>query len=399
MQGISVYTRKGRPTFSVAYTDPASGERVFRSSGFKLTDPQGRMKAYAFAREQSQSGIAAGSQAPRGWDWVRPWLEFRFAKSGTTLTSYLGAWKFLSAFFHEHRIAGPAQLNYAHAVDFAQWREEKKKRSSGRRVCRNTSIHNIRVMSRIMREAVRRSLAHGNPWYKVSDDLPSELPPEKPEYTDADIARVRAELARRAGLGRPADWMPIAFEIALAQGCRLRATQIPMHKIDFDRWTIRFAEKGGKDFTVPVNPNIRPLLLRLRAEGRTVTCTLPRFASRNFGRVLRSLGLQSPPGMAHHTFHSTRVTVISRGARAGVPQQKMMRVVEHGSWAVHKRYTKLQPADVADVYGALALPAPSEPAAVLPSPGDTALPAPATRAPAAPRIPDAHPAMPVSLPA
>lgn len=360
MQGITVYTRPGRTMFYVIYPDPHTGKRTFQSSGVPLSDPQGRLKAYAFARDRSQSGIGTHSERDHEqWDsWVPAFLRSRFSRSPKTLSSYLGAWKFLSAFFHEHRIKTPRALTYQHALDFAAWREAKRKKASGRLVSRNTTLHNIKVLSRIMREAVRRGFAPGNPWYKVTDDLPAAPVPEKPEYTDADIAKVRAELERRAGLGRPSDWMPIAFEIALAQGCRLSATAIPMHKIDFERWTIRFSEKGGQDFTVPVNPTLRPLLLRLRAEGRTVTCELPRFASRIFSRVLKSAGLQAPAGMGNHTFHSTRVTLISRGARAGIPEQKMMRVVHHGSWAVHKRYTKLLSADVADVYPALALPPP-----------------------------------------
>lgn len=360
MQGITVYQRPGRKTFYVIYPDSNTGERVFKNSGVPLSDPQGRLKAYAFAREKSHSGI--GLRAERDheqWDtWVPFFISTRFAKSPKTLSSYLGAWKFLSGFLHEHKIKTPRSLTYQHALDFAGWREAKKKKASGRFVSRNTTLHNIKVMSRIMREAVRRGYAAGNPWYKVTDDLPADPVPEKPEYTDGDIAKVRAELDRRSKLGRPSEWMPIAFEIALAQGCRLSATQIPMHKIDFERWTIRFSEKGGQDFTVPVNPALQPLLLRLRAEGRTVTCQLPRFASRTFSRVLKGAGLKAPPGMANHTFHSTRVTLISRGARAGIPEQKMMRVVHHGSWAVHKRYTKLRSADVADVYPALALPPP-----------------------------------------
>ena len=360
MQGISVYQRQGRPTWYVAFDCPVRGRRVNQSTGHRLDDPQGKLRAYSYAREKSLSGIARAGTAPHEhWDaWAEPWLRVRFAQKAKTLASYLGAWKQLSFFLSEQRIAAPRLLQYQHVVAFVHWREQQVKKQSGRKVSRNTALHNVKVLSRLMREAVRRGYAQGNPCVKLSEDVPPAPVPEKPEYTDEDIAKVRAELARRAKIGRPSDWMPIAFEIALAQGCRLSATQIPLHKIDFERWTMRLAEKGDQDFTVPVNPNIRPLLLRLRAEGRKETCVLPRFASRNFSRVLRAAGLTAPEGMGHHTFHSTRVTLISRGARAGISEQKMMKVVHHGNWAVHKRYTKLQPADVADVYPALGLPPP-----------------------------------------
>lgn len=387
MQGITVYQRPGRKTFYVIYPDPQTGERVFKNTGILLSDPQGRVKAYAFARDKSQSGIgAAVVRDHEQWQmWVPFFLRTRFAKSPETLDSYLGAWTFLSAFLHEFAIATPRALNYQHALDFSAWREAKQKRHSKRFVSRNTSLHNIRVMSRIMREAVRRGYSPGNPWYKVSDDLPADPIPEKAEFTNEDIEKVRAELRRRAELARwgvdalgrrhgshhgrsvSADWMSVAFEIAVAQGCRLTATQIPMHKIDFVNGTIRLAEKGKQDFTVPMNPTIRPLLERLRDEGRTMTCELPKFASRNFGRVLRALNLAVPSGLYHHTFHSTRVTLISRGARAGISEQKMMQVVHHGSWAVHKRYSRLRAADVADVFPALGLPPPPSQPVPLPA--------------------------------
>lgn len=352
MQGISVYQRSGRHTWYVIYDCPKRGRRVFESSGFRLDAPNGKLQAYAYARQKSQSGITHGvEQHHEQWSaWAETWLRVRYKAKDKTLTSYLGAWKQLSFFLHERKLFLPRQLTYSHVVDFVHWRETQVKKASGRKVSRNTALHNVKVLSRLMREAVRRGYAQGNPCVKLSEDVPADPAPEKPELTDEQIALVRAELARRALIGRPSDWMPIAFEIALHQGCRLSATQVPMSRIDFVHWTITFHEKGDREFTVPVHPALRPLLLSLRDEGRTVTCELPRFASRIFSRVLRAIGLP-------HCFHSTRVTVITRMARGDVSEQKAMAYVHHGSWAVHKIYTKLRPPDVQGVHAALALPA------------------------------------------
>lgn len=348
MQGISVYQKASRPTFYVAYDCPLRARRVCESSGISIDDPRGRLAAYSYAREKSMSGVTHGQARDiSGWEnWVEPWLRMRFANKAKTLTSYLGAWKFLSFFLSEHRIANPRSLTYQNAVDFVLWRESQVKRQSGRKVSRNTALHNIKVLSRIMREAVRRDYAKGNPCFRLSEDVPPTPPPEKPELRDEDILKIRRELTRRHGLGRPSDWMQTAFEIAIHQGCRLSATQIPMERIDFKNNTIRFHEKGGQVFTVPMHPDLRPHLLKLKAAKREVTCVLPRFASRNFGRVMRDIGLP-------HTFHCSRVTVITRFARAGVSQQRAMAYVHHGSWAVHKIYQRLMPADVADCHAAL----------------------------------------------
>jgi len=354
MQGISVYPRDGRPTWYVAYDCPRRGRRVNESSGFLIESPSGKLQAYAYAREKSNSGVTHGTEKNHEhWGaWAELWLKVRYKQKLKTLSSYLGAWKQISFFLRERKIVCPRQLKYEDVVAFVHWREGQVKKRSKRHVSRNTALHNVKVLSRLMREAVRRGYAQGNPCVKLSEDVPADRAPEKPEFTNEEIELVRFELQRRSGIGRPSDWMRIAFEIAIHQGCRLSATQIPMERIDFHRWTITFHEKGQKEFTVPVHPGLRPLLERLRDEGRKVTCTVPFHGPRNFSRVMRAIGLP-------HTFHSTRVSVITRMARADVTEQKAMAYVHHGSWAVHKIYTKLRPPDVAGVAEALALPSAS----------------------------------------
>jgi integrase len=362
MQGISVYTRPGRPTFYVAYDCPLKARRVCESTGIKLDDPRGKLAAYAYAREKSASGVMHGQarDVSQWGNWVEAWLRMRFANQPKTLTSYLGAWKFLSAFLHEKKIPTPRALTYQDAIDFVLAREGQVKKRSGRKVSRNTALHNVKVLSRIMREAVRRGYAPANPCFRLSEDVPRTKAPEKPEFTDEQVAMVRTELKRRSARGpaRP-EWMAIAFEIALLQNCRLSATQIPMDRIDLKANTILFHEKGGKVFTVPIHPDLRPLLARLKAERRTVTCELPLLASRSFSRVLRRLGLP-------HTFHSTRVTGITRFARAGIPEQQAMAYVGHGGWAVHRIYQRLKPADVRGCHAALSFGVPAVPG---PTPG------------------------------
>lgn len=351
MQGISVYLRSDRPCYYVAYTSKETGKRVCEATGYPISDPSSKLKAYAFARERSASGIAHGEHYDRQAFsvWVPDWIRGRYRGSPKTLTSYLGAWKHLAFFLHDRKINLPRLLRYQDVVDFVHWRESQIKARSKKPVSRNTALHNVKVLSRVMREAVKRGYSQGNPCIGLSDDVPADRPPSKPELTDADIAKVRAELARRSGLGRPSDWMQIAFEIALHQGCRLSATSIPMDRIDFKRGTITFHEKGSVDFTVPMHPALRPLLERLRDEGRERTCDLPRFASRNFGRVMRAIDMP-------HTFHSCRVSFVSRLARGNVSVQKAMALVHHGSTAVHLIYSKLRPADVEGCFEALALP-------------------------------------------
>lgn len=353
MQGISVYKRADRPTWYVAYDCPKRFRRVNESTGFLIDDPQGKLKAYSFARERGMSGIAHGraDQKDRWEGWTAQWLKDRFRNHPKTLTSYLGAWKFILFFLNENSVFSPRLLTRQHVVDFVHWRETQKKRS-GKTPGRNTAIHNVQVLSRVMREAIARSFATVNPCLRMGDSVTRDPVAQKPEFSDAQVEKIRAEFARRHGIGRPSDWMPIAFEIALHQICRLSATQIPMSRIDLERNTVTLVEKGsdGKPtvFTLPIHPHLRPLLVKLHDAGREFTCVIPRFASRNFTRFLRSIGL--PVG---YSFHCTRVTGITRMARAGVPIQQALRFVHHGDIAVNQIYQRLGVDDLSACLAAL----------------------------------------------
>lgn len=58
-------------------------------------------------------------------------------------------------------------------------------------------------------------------------------------------------------------------------------------------------------------------------------------------------------GLPHLCFHCTRVTVITRMARAGVPISQAMRYVGHASTAVHKIYQRLAASDLSSAVNAI----------------------------------------------
>lgn len=341
MQGISVFQRTGRSCWYIAYDCPTALRRVNRSSGFRIDDPRGKVQAYEEARRRSMSGTARSLRSGKeSWSrWVLPWLEDRYRHRTRTLTSYRGAWKYLALFFHERGISTPGQVTYQAAVDFIHWREARPMKRGGT-VSRNTALHNVKVLSRIMREAVRRGYCTANPCYRMGEEVTSDPVPEKPEFSDEQIATIRHALAKSRSL-----WMGPAFEIAIHQGCRLSACAIPWERIDFEREAITFHEKGSRGrttiFTVPLHPDLKPYLQRLKADrGGTHTCTIEQHASRNFVRFLRSIGIEG------YSFHCCRVTVITRMARAGVPIQQAMAYVHHSNSTIHKIYQRLGLADL-----------------------------------------------------
>jgi hypothetical protein len=66
--------------------------------------------------------------------------------------------------------------------------------------------------------------------------------------------------------------------------------------------------------------------------------------------------------LPHLTFHCTRVTFITRGAKQGVPQSKMMKLVNHASEEIHRVYQRLVVADVRDELNAIKFPTAAIPA-------------------------------------
>jgi len=156
----------------------------------------------------------------------------------------------------------------------------------------------------------------------------------KPVFSDNEIKIVRKALSVE---GVP-EWMKVSFEIALATGCRLRETQIPLSCVDLKNRILTFpCPKGGtgKSFSIPIPAAIEPMLKAMKTEGRELTCEVPRTrASLCWRRLLDICGLK------RHCFHSLRVTRVTRLRLAGCSQSVAMRLVNHSSTLVHELYQR-----------------------------------------------------------
>jgi integrase len=85
------------------------------------------------------------------------------------------------------------------------------------------------------------------------------------------------------------------------------------------------------------------LIDELKKQKATHTCILPKMAAKEWHFFFKEVGLP------HLSFHSTRVTVVTKMARAGINQQQAMRYVGHASETVHRVYQRLTALDVAGV--------------------------------------------------
>ena len=182
-------------------------------------------------------------------------------------------------------------------------------------------------------EAIQRGYCERNPCQRLG--LTKDRAAEKPDISDADLALIARELDYEP------EWMKISFRIAIHHGVRLRATQVNLESdVDWNRMIVTFREKGGIIYAVPLHPNLIPLFRELKAAGRGRTCELPTNASKKWMCFFKRIQLPQ------YCFHCCRVTVITKLARNGVPENLAMKFVGHRSADVHRIYQKLRADDL-----------------------------------------------------
>jgi len=345
---VSVYARVRSPFWWIAYWDPKQQKRLYKPTPFRKDVVQGKRKALDLANELCRDAQVDKEEngADRWENWVDHFLEQRY--SGPTRRKSLirmrGAWTQWRAFLDQRKIRVPRALTYNDVLAFIDWRSSQIKQVSKKQVSKNTALTDSKCMSVAMREAVHRGFCQGNPLDHIG--IPRDPPAEKPEITDEELVKIREALKSRP------EWMSVCFEIAIHQGCRLSETAMPLDRVDLGKGTIQFYGKGrnGKPhvFTTRLHPGLRPIIEKLRASGRKVTCDLPEMAGKEWHFFFKRIELP------HLMFHCTRVTVITRMARAGVPISQAMAYVGHASELIHKIYQRLRPADTGAAVEALA---------------------------------------------
>ena len=328
------YPKKRSPFWYVEFVDKDSIRRN-QSSGLRCDSPKDTAEADILVAKLTAAevsrGLHGGVVEPR-WEFVPKFLKDHCRTDGT-YQRYKNRWEWISLFLAEKKVRAPEDIVFAHGQAYVDWRTSFKKKS-GKTVCRNTAIMEVKLFSQVMQQAVRLDLCSANPLVKLG--LKKDEPDEKPEITDAEFAVILPALEEEP------EWMKISWQIAMHTGCRLRDTRLPMDQLDLEGDRITFEKpKGGKKraFSVPMPKALRPLLVSLR-DGRKATLEFPFQPSRQWQHFFRRVGLP------HLTFHCTRVTYITRLARRGVPLSAAMRLVNHASTTIHRVYQRLNVEDV-----------------------------------------------------
>ncbi|HEY0257799.1 MAG TPA: tyrosine-type recombinase/integrase, partial [Candidatus Methylacidiphilales bacterium] len=336
----TIYQRKGSPYWWVKWQDEKS-QYQYESTGYRNDDADGKRKAQivklAKAKNELQRQRGAGLSHERWANWVLPFLEMKHRNVPRTFQAYKGRWEWLYLYLTEKGIDTPRALTYEDCLAYLPWRMNYKKKSK-KKVSSNTARHDLKLLGKICKEAVRREFTDKNVAYALG--IPLMDSKEKPEITNEEILKIRQALVDQKELG----WMSRSFEIALATGVRLRKTQIQYSNVNFQRGEITYpAPKGGRKraFTAPiVYPHLLTLLKKWKADGGTQTLSVGKMPSKKWREFLDGLGLK------HLCFHCTRVTFITRFCRAGNSETVCMKLVNHASEEIHRIYQRLSHDDV-----------------------------------------------------
>ncbi len=340
----SLVRRKTSPFWYVQHRT-AHGDWKRTATRYRIGIGSDTRKARELAAEYSLKEHQNKSEPRENWScWVDDWLAGR-RLSPLTVARYQSSWEHVRKFLHKVGIQGPRYVTYATCMDYMAWR---KKNKAGRKkpATLNTAIMELKVLGFIMGEAVRRGFANSNPCRELR--IPRDKPREKPELTDDQISTIREALKTEP------EWMSDAFELAIHHGCRLSECRVPMEDVDFTRNVIHFRKtKGDKPFTVPIHPGILPLLKRKAKTGAAFVSEVPGNDSKPFHTLFKKLGLVGV------SFHSTRVTVVSRMARSPeIKPELARRYVNHSSELVHRIYQRLGAEDLRGISGVLGIPSP-----------------------------------------
>lgn len=177
MKYASVIVRKQSPRYSVAYWCPVRQARVFETTPFLLSDPNGRRKALAMANEKSKHATAGKEtgDSERWESWVEAFLNDRYRGRALTLPRYIYAWSQWHSFLCEQRLRVPRALDYNVVLKFIAWRSSQVKPSSGKKVSKNTALCDVKVMSIVMRRLcaavlLKRTTARSSGFKKTPHD-------------------------------------------------------------------------------------------------------------------------------------------------------------------------------------------------------------------------------------
>jgi integrase len=321
-----LYKRSGSRFWWVEYFD-VSGHRRQESTKLRIDVTMESRRAHELckelaAREKSKFELNECWEA-----WVPRFLQQRYRDP--TLARYKNSWKNVSTFLRVAEIYIPRQLTRQQVRDFVDWRQRRHAELGVYEVCKNTALHEIKLLRVLMNEATASGFCNVNPCARL--DIRKDPSPRKPRITESEHETIVRKLKREP------EWMRISYAIAWEQGCRFSETCLPLTDVNLRKDTIRFRTKGRKDEfdEFPLSPKLRPLFRRLMKEGCRVTFEMPKMPGKAWWRFFRRIG------MGHLCFHCTRVSFITRCYEGGIQRDDVMWLVGHSTYQSHMVYPRV----------------------------------------------------------
>lgn len=346
----SLYKQSASTFWWLKWRNPKSGRVERFSTKRDWRDERQTREAIQIRAEYSlrEAQFAAVNHDHPFHEWVMDYLLTQHQASPRTRQRYRTTWLTLQLFLDAQGILTPAQVKREHCHAFLRWRMELAHLNGRKPISHNTALLELKLLVKLMQEACNRGYIEANPCLHLR--IRKAQPAPRDEMTPEQEQIILDEINRKARepMARPeiVEFLKTSFEIARFQGVRLSETHFPLGHVNLARNEITILAKGGEYFTAPLNPRLRPLFERLIAEGRTQTYQKPRMPSLVWFKFFERLR-RKHPGFERVSFHSTRVSVISRIERAGAPETLCMKIVNHASTSVHRHYRKVRSDELA----------------------------------------------------
>jgi site-specific recombinase XerD len=318
------------PNWVLSYRDLVTGEWKTRTLQLRRDSKTDTRKAEAIARkstadERRSKPLMAGQFA----QWVDDYINFRYANENTRKRSgyyWSPLWKYLK----EHKITHPQRVRYEHIQKYLTYRKEEG-------VCHNTARQELKFLSTLMDEAVKREYAFNNPLARVR--IPKEPSKVKPDLSESDLRKIKAAFAKRP------QWMRTVLEICAHTGCRISESSLHSSDVDFKKNLIHFRDSKKdplhprKCFSIPLPKGLRPVLKKLFKEHDQTVAPISREQNRLFNKAMSDV-------VEGATSHCLRVAFITRCHRQGLSESASMLLVNHSNQLVHRIYSRLNVEDV-----------------------------------------------------
>lgn len=329
----SAFTRPDSPFYFLRFQNP-DGSWGKKKLNVRKDDPdcERKVKMAVLNLRMGEVKKANGGASRQHWSWVAAYLQQHY-QNLKSLSRAKNAWAAVEVFCDAMDIQSPEHVTFDHGHQYVAWRQNPPKALIKARA-KNTALLEVKIWSKIMDGAVRKGLATANPLFRLG--IKREAVKEKPEIMPEEQVIIEAALKSEP------QWMQDCWLVAMKHGCRLREVQVPLipQRLNLRERIIVFEGKKSKLHAAPLHRDCIPMVERRMAEGAKLLVELPPLPSKHWYRFFHALGL------GHLSFHSTRVSVVTRLVRSGAPEAQTMKYVGHASVTIHRVYQRHRMSDV-----------------------------------------------------